>query len=103
MSAEGPACSNVAPQSPPIRAWEEEEGRPHHQVMRFQAMAPIRLARMTQALMAMGSAMPPLMAFATWVPNTKAAMKLKNAAQTTAAPGVRTRVETTVAMELAAS
>ena len=30
-------------------------------------------------------------------------MKLKKPAQTTAKPGVRTRVETTVAMELAAS
>ena len=30
-------------------------------------------------------------------------MKLKNAAQTTATPGVRTRVETTVAIELALS
>src|SRR5262245_47120956 len=41
--------------------------------------------------------------FATAVPNVNAAMKLKNAAHTTALPGVSTRVETTVAMELAAS
>jgi hypothetical protein len=40
---------------------------------------------------------------ATWTPKPKAAMKLKNAAQRTACVGVRTRVETTVAMELAAS
>src|SRR2546426_6932321 len=40
---------------------------------------------------------------ATAVPKVKAAMKLKNAAQTTAMRGERTRVETTVAMELAAS
>jgi hypothetical protein len=41
--------------------------------------------------------------FATRVPNTANAMKLKNAAQMTAIPGESTRVETTVAIELAAS
>ena len=40
---------------------------------------------------------------ATPVPKTNAATKLKNAAQTTALPGDSTRVETTVAIELAAS
>jgi len=40
---------------------------------------------------------------ATAVPNVNAATKLKNAAQTTARPGVRTRVDTTVAIEFAAS
>ena len=34
----------AAPTRPPIRAWEEEEGRPKYHVMRFQAMAPIRPA-----------------------------------------------------------
>src|SRR5438046_9092982 len=43
------------------------------------------------------------MVLATAVPNQKAATKLKKAAQTTARNGVRTRVDTTVAMELAAS
>ena len=40
---------------------------------------------------------------ATAVPKPKAAAKLKNAAQATALPGVSTRVETTVAIEFAAS
>src|SRR5580698_3925771 len=40
---------------------------------------------------------------ATAVPNTKAAMKFQNAAQATARNGVNTRVDTTVAIELAAS
>src|SRR6266481_680200 len=43
------------------------------------------------------------MVLATAVPNQKAATKLKKAAHTTARKGVRTRVDTTVAMELAAS
>ena len=34
-----PAEANVAPQSPPISAWLELEGRPSHHVSRFQAMA----------------------------------------------------------------
>ncbi|SDT93250.1 hypothetical protein SAMN04487931_10339 [Desulfobacula phenolica] len=40
---------------------------------------------------------------ATPTPNPKAAIKLKNAAQATAVRGDKTRVETMVAMELAAS
>src|SRR5271169_3829626 len=47
--------------------------------------------------------MPLPMVAATAVPKTKAAMKFQKAAQTTARKDVRTRVETTVAMELAAS
>ena len=49
------------------------------------------------------STMPAPTVFATAVPARNAAAKLKNAAQMTALPGVRTRVETTVAIELAAS
>jgi len=41
--------------------------------------------------------------FATWSPNTRKAIKLKKAAQITAYFGERTRVETTVAIEFAAS
>ena len=47
--------------------------------------------------------MPLPIVSATCVPKTKTATKLKNAAQTTALPGDSTRVETTVAIELAAS
>src|SRR5579864_2419869 len=47
--------------------------------------------------------MPLPIVLATAVPKINAAMKFQNAAQSTALPGERTRVETTVAMELAAS
>ena len=47
--------------------------------------------------------MPAPTVFATAVPNPKAATKLKNAAHTTALPGDNTRVDTTVAIEFAAS
>src|SRR5215475_14500921 len=43
------------------------------------------------------------MVLATAVPKKNAAIKFQNAAQATARKGVRTRVETTVAIELAAS
>src|SRR5512139_1059468 len=71
--------------------------------MRFHRMAPIRPARTTSRVTTVRSIMPWPRVFATWVPRTKAATKLKKAAHTTAFWGERTRVETTVAMELAAS
>src|SRR5579872_3300038 len=55
------------------------------------------------ARMMAAPAMPLLMVLATAVPNKNAATKLKKAAQRTAILGERTRVETTVAMLLAAS
>jgi len=35
-----------APTMPPMRACEEDEGSPNHQVIRFQMQAPSRAARM---------------------------------------------------------
>ncbi len=49
------------------------------------------------------SIIPAPIVWATPVPKMRKATKLKNAAQRTARRGDRTRVETTVAMELAAS
>ena len=49
------------------------------------------------------SIIPAPIVWATPVPKMRKAMKLKKAAQRTAWRGDRTRVETTVAMELAAS
>lgn len=66
-------------------------------------MAPMSPARITEVVTMVMSTMPEPTVLATAVPKTKAAMKLKNAAQTTACPGLSTRVETTVAIELAAS
>ncbi len=36
-----PPFTSPAPISPPMRAWEELLGRPSHQVMRFQMIAPL--------------------------------------------------------------
>src|SRR5712692_10104184 len=71
--------------------------------MVFQAIAPRSPARRTFSSTISIRTKPLPMVLATAVPKTKAAMKFQKAAQTTARKGVRTRVETTVAMELAAS
>ena len=98
-----PALATAAPASPPIRACEELDGIPPNQVIRFQVIAPTRAARITRASTLSGRTMPLPIVWATLTPNPNAATKLKNAAQTTACVGLRTRVETTVAIELAAS
>src|SRR5262245_37193472 len=86
-----------------MSACDDETGRPQYQVSRFQVMAPSRPASTTSCVTTDRSIMPLPMVLATCVPSTKAAMKLKNAAQTTAFCGDSTRVETTVAIEFAAS
>src|SRR5678816_3835862 len=66
-------------------------------------MAPRRPARTTSLVTTLRSIMPAPIVLATLVPSTKAATKLKKAAHSTAFCGDSTRVDTTVAMELAAS
>jgi len=97
-----PALATPAPITPPIRAWDDEVGSPSHQVVRFHAIAPISPANTTASLTAVGSMILPTV-LATCVRKTRKAMKLKKAAQTTASLGFSTLVETTVAIELAAS
>ena len=58
---------------------------------------------MTEKVTTLTSTSPLPTVDATAVPKVNAATKLKNAAQMTALPGVSTRVETTVAIEFAAS
>ena len=86
-----------------MRACDDDDGSPAYQVMRFQAMAPSRPAKTTVASTTARSTRPFPIVFATAVPNTKNATKLNTPAHTTAAVGDRTRVDTTVAMEFAAS
>jgi hypothetical protein len=76
---------------------------PNNHVSKSQMMAPTNPA-ITTYWVTMSSWIIPLpMVLATAVPNRNAARKLKAAAQATANRGDRTRVETTVAMLLAAS
>src|SRR3954468_14946012 len=102
-TAENPALASPPPSSPPIKACELLEGMPSAQVTRFQTIAPIRAAKITRSSMITGSMIPVPMVLATWSPNTRNATKLKKAAHNTAYCGRSTRVDTMVAIELAAS
>src|SRR5674476_975042 len=102
-AAESPAFAMPPPTSPPIRACELDDGMPSAQVIRFQTMAPIRAAKITWVSITLGSTIPVPMVWATLSPNTMKATKLKNAAHSTAYCGRSTRVDTMVAIELAAS
>ena len=103
ITADQPALATAAPTKPPTRAWLLLDGMPSRQVITFQAIAPDKAPKMTAGSTMPGSTTPLLMAAATCRPNTAKAMKLKNAAHSTAAKGRNTRVATTVAMELALS
>ena len=83
---------------------ELEAGRPNHQVIRFQVMAPRSVQmRMSEVMDTNWASMrPEEMVFATAVPNM-APRRFVIAASTTAWRGVSTLVETMVAMELAVS
>ncbi len=90
--------------SPPISAWEEEEGIPKCHVNRFQPIAPIRAASTSgwQFATISGWTMPDPSVLATFVPKN-APIRLRVAAMMTAVRGLSTLVETTVAMALAQS
>src|SRR6185503_13956829 len=98
-----PALVTAEPASALMMACDELVGRARSQVRRFHAMPPMSPPNTTQVSMALGSTSLSLMVLATPVPKRKTATKLKMAAQMTACQGVRARVVTTVAMELAAS
>src|SRR5437763_573640 len=97
-------AASAEPHKPPISAWLELEGSPNHQVSRFQIMAPKRAQMTTSELKVtnLESTRPEEIVLATAVPHI-APSKFVQAANTTAWRGVRTFVETTVAMELAVS
>src|SRR5947208_16034608 len=80
-------------------AWDDDVGSASHHVMTSHTIAPTSPARMTLASTTERTTNPLPMVFATAVPNRKTAMKLKAAAQTTAAEGDSTRVEPTLPME----
>src|SRR5690242_283905 len=86
-----------------MSACEELEGSPQYQVITFQTIAPTSAASTTLGVTTLVSIIPDPIVFATAVPTVKAAAKLKNAAQATAASGLSTRVPTTVAIEFAES
>src|ERR1700681_824071 len=97
----------AAPMNPPRRVWDELEGIPNHQVSRFQAIAPINPEKITsiviKSLLTELAIVFPILNSPIRYFEMKNAAKLNKAAQSTAWKGVRTLVETMVAMEFAAS
>ena len=105
--ASKPFAMMAAPAKPPISVWEEEDGIPFHQVIRFQEIAAMIPARMIGSVIYCSTTVfdtvfaipkPPIIYLA-----MKNATKLKNAAHNTAWKGVSTLVDTMVAIEFAAS
>src|SRR3954454_20051253 len=92
-------AARAAPASPPMRAWDDDEGRPNHQVSRFQPMAPTNAApTTTRAPVPLGGPMMPLQTVsATFLPK-KAPIMLQMAAISRATRGVSALVDTEVAM-----
>lgn len=97
-----PAEAMVAPIRPPMRAWEELEGRPTSQVSRFQRIAPTRAAKMTSGRMPVSSTRPLEIVFATST-ERKAPTRFSAADMATATLGLSAPVEMVVAIALAVS
>src|SRR3954470_12865962 len=97
-------ATRAAPARPPMRACEDDDGRPNHQVMRFQPVAPTRAAATSHSpLTPVGASMMPEPIVAATLPPKKAPNRFAIAAIASATRGVRARVEIEVAMALAAS
>ena len=99
-----PGANSDAPTSPPNRACDDEDGMPKYQVIRFQTIAPTRPAKTTPRLARPGGRpMMPLPTVAATFPPRNEPIRLPTAAMTSAIRGVSARVETEVAIALAAS
>src|SRR4051812_34803087 len=53
-----PTAASVAPSTPPISACEDDDGIPNHHVVRFQAIAPTKPAKITVVVTTPESTMP---------------------------------------------
>src|SRR5206468_12104512 len=93
----------AAPAIPPTSACDDEVGNPRYHVMMSHTIAPMWPAKITPFVSRSWTTTSFAMVLATAVPKMRNAAKLKNAAQATANRGLRTRVDTTVAIEFAAS
>src|SRR3954447_22122073 len=101
-TAGGPAATNAAPTIPPMRACEEEAGRPKYHVARFQAIAPMRPANTIDGVIRSALTIPVAIVAATWS-ERNAPTKLRIEARPTASRGGIARVEIEVATAWAGS
>ncbi len=74
-----PEICNAAPISPPIMAWEEDEGSPMIQVSTFQSVAAVIAAMMPLMVMESIPTIPCPMVFATAVPKMRDPMNTSRA------------------------
>src|SRR5262249_45331320 len=100
--APAPTATNIAPTTPPIRAWELLDGSPKYQVTRFQTIAPTRPAKTIVVVTSLWSTMSLAIVEAT-SSDRKAPTKFSTAAGATATRGLSGRVEIEVATTLAVS
>src|SRR3954471_13392299 len=97
-----PPAASVAPTIPPIRACDEDEGRPNHQVVRFHAIAPTSPANTVSSVTDADSTIPVAIVAAT-ASDRNAPTKFSAADIRTATRGDIARVETDVAIAFAVS
>ena len=91
------------PTRPPMRAWEDDDGRPRYHVIRFHVMAPSRPhITITRPWLPVPGSMTSDTVWATFWPRN-APTKFMTAAMARATRGLRAPVETDVAIALAAS
>ena len=100
--AELPAATSVEPITPPISAWDDEEGSPNHHVPRFQAIAPTRPPNTTDGVMTSAFTMP-LATVAATESEMNAPTKFRIAATVTATFGGSAPVAIVVAIAFAVS
>src|SRR5919198_3283526 len=97
-----PLATNTEPTTPPISAWDELEGRPKYQVIRFQAIAPIRPPN-TISGVTRSDCTTSLATVAATAREMNAPAKFRSAAYPTASRGGIALVEMVVATTLAVS
>src|SRR6266576_4261922 len=99
------AAAMAAPLSAPTKAWVELLGSPRYQVIRFQAIAPIKAAMMTTRPTLKATILAMVFDTFAWKKTTviTAPARLRTAEIRTASRGDTARVDTDVAMALAVS
>src|SRR5690349_12945968 len=102
MIASKPTAATAEPTTPPIKACEELDGNPNHQVTRFQVIAPIKPAKTIVGVITSASTTSLATVAATEI-EMKAPMKLSRAANPIATCGRAAPVEIEVATTLAVS
>src|SRR5881394_857730 len=100
--ASRPAAATDDPTTPPISACEELDGSPNHQVIRFQAIAPIKPAKTIVGVITAASTTSFATVAATEI-EMKAPTKFNNEATPIATCGRAAPVEIEVATTLAVS